>query len=184
MPKAWWSRPYEYYAAAQFLPDKGTIIDAGCGLEHPFKLIAADKKLKVTALDTDPRILQYGKITDADPLSIRMLNANEYDRENIEYVCTTFADYTPKTKADAVFCISVLEHMLPQDIEIAISKFASWLKPKGKLILTCDYPTIKPENLEVIVSKYFTIGPMDYKQDNNNISSQGLKVFVMVGEKA
>ena len=43
LPSTWWSRPYEYAWADKFVEPGDTVLDAACGIAHPFKFYLADK---------------------------------------------------------------------------------------------------------------------------------------------
>ena len=55
--KTWWSRPYEYAWASRFADGADTVLDAACGVEHPFKFFLLDRCREVHACDIDERIL-------------------------------------------------------------------------------------------------------------------------------
>jgi hypothetical protein len=73
IPPEWWSRPHEYFWAASFLKKGDIILDAGCGIEHPFKFYATDRTEKVFAIDADERI-------------------NDLKHINIEFCCGALED--------------------------------------------------------------------------------------------
>lgn len=170
IPSTWWSRPYEYAFAAKFINKKHIVIDAGCGIEHPFKYFLAENTKHTIAMDLDERLNDL------------------YRPDNLNFIIRDMAtsDERDETVVDTVFCISVLEHMTPENQAKTIANFAKWLKPNGKLVLTVDYPTIKPEILCAMVEPYFTIGKTKYEPDNKaNIVMPyyNLKVFTLVGTK-
>jgi len=170
IPSTWWSRPYEYAFASKYCDKKKVVIDAGCGIEHPFKYYLAANSKHVTCIDIDDRLETLPR-PDNMNMIIRDMSMGCNDDEII---------------ADTIFCLSVLEHMSPEQQEKTIENFAKWLKPNGKLVLTVDYPTIKPEILCAMVEPYFTIGKCDYDPDNKaNIVMPyyNLKVFTLVGVK-
>ena len=37
LPESWWSRPYEYAWAKSFVEQDHVVLDAACGVCHPFK---------------------------------------------------------------------------------------------------------------------------------------------------
>jgi SAM-dependent methyltransferase len=191
MPIEWWSRPYEYAFVADYLGKNQVIVDAGCGIEHPFKWYAAARVKKVIAIDTDERLLNLmigQPITQGDPLTLKML-AQKGDDKNIEYIQGSFTTKMEIVKnVDRVFCISVFEHMSPEDQEKAMINFYEMLKPGGVLVMTLDYPMAKPD---IIYNMAKTIGfelePATYEADNeaNIITRQfgNIKVFTLVGVK-
>ncbi len=191
LPPEWWSRPYEYTFALQFMVKNAVVLDAGCGIEHPFKWLLADKAKKVYAVDCDERIQELiNKVDDISgvDLSRKVYKDCKKDKDNIEYIQAAMEIVELPQKVDTVFCISVLEH-LPADIQLrALDNFFKLLKDGGKLILTVDYPTIKPDILvNAVTNAGFTIGKTEYDPDNRiNISInqyQLFKVFTLVAEK-
>lgn len=54
---AWWSRPYEYEWARRFARPDDVVLDAACGISHPFKFWLAEHCREVHACDWDERIL-------------------------------------------------------------------------------------------------------------------------------
>ena len=54
---AWWSRPYEYEWARQFARSSDVVLDAACGISHPFKFWLTEHCREVHACDWDERIL-------------------------------------------------------------------------------------------------------------------------------
>ena len=56
LPPEWWSRPFEYNWCSNFLEKDDIILDAACGIEHPFKFYAANRCKKVYAIDIDKDI--------------------------------------------------------------------------------------------------------------------------------
>lgn len=54
--KNWWSRPYEYAWAAEFVEPDDVALDAACGVIHPLKFYLAQKCSEVYACDLDGAI--------------------------------------------------------------------------------------------------------------------------------
>jgi 2-polyprenyl-3-methyl-5-hydroxy-6-metoxy-1,4-benzoquinol methylase len=167
IPKSWWSRPHEYAWALEQLNKNDIIIDAGCGIEHPFKYYASEKCKYVYAVDSDIRVnyllakmnmkFIHGNLTDLDKLKI---------------------DYP----IDKVFCISVLEHMQEQEILKCMDLFRDKIKDNGKIVLTIDYPTLNPDYiLNIAKDKKMKIdGKYDYSLNEKAVTSEGLNVFTAV----
>jgi SAM-dependent methyltransferase len=172
IPGEWWSRRYEYKFAIDYLEKDDTILDAACGIEHPFKFYAASKVKKVIAIDKDERIKEL-----ENPLNnLKMYHG---DISKTDYVENTF---------DKIFCISVLEHLQGEELHNVLEEFFRILKPNGKLILTCDYPLIKPEALFAIAESkgFVTTEPLEYDHKcKDNVKGQygGLRCYSMVLEK-
>lgn len=160
LPSEWWSRPYEYHFAAQFLNDDDVILDAGCGIKHPFKDYAAARVKKCIAIDNDKNIEIH-----------RIL------QKNLELKCmnmTELANNFNKDYFDKVFCISVLEHIQNNNDRIEIFKnFKKVLKPYGKIIITIDYPLMDINDLIKVVdeSELKFEGKMEYSLNGDVIKS-------------
>lgn len=139
-PGFWWSRRYEYAFALEGVAAKDVVLDAACGDIHPLKL-ALGGICKTHACDimTPPPSDKY-----------------EFTWANIASM-----PYRDKTFTK-VFCISVLEHVLPDEIMLVAKEFKRVLKPKGKLILTVDYPTCDLERLyHALKAAGFKVGQID-----------------------
>ena len=127
---SWWSRPYEYQWARQFMDKDAIVADMGAGWSgRPFKEEMAMKCKEVYAVDRDPRFLE--------------LPRGAY--ENLHFIVADFEkeiDGIPPL--DIVFCISVLEDLTNYDA--AVREFYRLLKPGGMLVITCDsqYDMDKP----------------------------------------
>lgn len=127
IPRVWWSRPYEYCFALEFAKDTDTVLDVGCGLEHPFKHALGKRCKKVVAIDTD-KLIEGVK------------------DDNVEFVCADILDYKPKVKFDKIFIISTLEQTQDYMIE-KFKNIESMLAEGGKVVITSDYPSLDPNKL-------------------------------------
>jgi 2-polyprenyl-3-methyl-5-hydroxy-6-metoxy-1,4-benzoquinol methylase len=165
IPAEWWSRPYEYAFSDKFLKENEKVIDAGCGIEHPFKFYAAKRCKKVYAIDRDKRLESLEK------------------KENIEYICSNLESFNLKEQVDKIFCISVLEH-IPNPLPV-IDNFAKNIKEGGQLILTVDFPLLKPELLVDMLKSKFIIGKQNYKESEKDIYSAlyKLKCYSLVAKR-
>jgi len=120
VPAEWWSRPYEYGFCKLFLNEDRTILDAGCGIDHPFKNYAAKRSKKTFAIDIDSRINEY-RCTD----KITFIND---DLINFQHDL--------KNKIDTIFCVSVLEHININLIPFILNNFRKYLVENGQIVLT------------------------------------------------
>ena len=203
LPSHWWSRPYEYAWASQFVNPNDIVLDAACGISHPLKFFLLDKCRDVYACDNDPRILSPHEIRldiardfgeeATSSLSERYLTDIRYELASITklpYASNTF---------DKIFCISVLEHLndtynrnpfmrkmfnlLPRcfshEIQSALEEFYRVLKPGGTLILTFDYPDISLEylNLAIPRSGLEYLGGKDWKRPTGALYSQQYNIY-------
>ena len=153
--ESWWSRPYEYAWAEQFVGPNLVVLDAACGISHPFKWLLGVTCKETWACDIDFRILHYDQILaetqrDLGYEAYRALNMNFSLREKVNRVKASICEL-PDTlpQFDRIFCISTLEHMDPASRKEALSEFARKLKPDGLVVITVAYPLVQiPEFLE------------------------------------
>lgn len=170
LPSDWWSRPYEYYFAMNTLCPTDHIIDAGCGGIHPFKYKAAKICSRVYAVDSSPELLEYHKnISTPDNLELKLGDI------------THLSEIMQGVKVDKVYCISVLEH-IPENLEKCLKEFHACIKSDGKIILTIDYPTLKPEILcrSVYDAGLVFEGEIDYGLKENMVTDIGLHVYTAI----
>ena len=157
IPPDWWSRHYEYAWASQFARSQDTVLDAACGIFHPFKFFLTDKCLEVHACDQDEKILSPSLILQEIITHLGQEAAQKlspYYFHTIRFAKADIANLPyPDGKFDKIFCISVLEHLEPKIIHAALSEFRRTLKDNGLLILTVDYPAIQPEALRDMAAK-------------------------------
>lgn len=171
IPKEWWSRFYEYAFALDFLKEGETILDVGCGIEHPFKFYAMNKVKKVVAIDKDSRINSLKR---------------EYRDSNLEFVNADILNYKSEVKFDKIFCISVLEHTQSFLIE-KMKNIKNLLSDKGRIIITCDSPILRAEKL-IDIAKSINlklVGKNEYESVENAIKSEryNLNCYSMILRK-
>jgi len=153
---AWWSRPYEYEWARQFARPSDVVLDAACGISHPFKFWLAEQCQEVHACDWDDRILSEEAIRldiisdfgeeaarDFPEFYLTKLHRAQANLAQLPYETSTF---------DRIFCISVLEHLDTGTMLRAFREFARVMKPDGRLIATFDVPEMRPDLLETIMA--------------------------------
>lgn len=143
LPQLWWSRPYEYAWASSFIKEDHVVLDAACGICHPFKFYLSNLCKEVHACDLDKRLLSKSEIlTDI---------FNVFDREGINFPLeyldrplrswqdishTSFSSFM----FDRIVCISVLEHLKKEQLLKTLLEFKRILKKDGLIVLTVDYP--------------------------------------------
>jgi SAM-dependent methyltransferase len=174
MPLTWWSRPYEYAWVMKRIKENDIVIDAGCGIEHPLKWKMAEKCKFVFGVDSDIRI---GLIqTDLT--------------KNIRYLHGSITNICWEDKVDKIVCVSVLEHLTREETLEALECFRDCVKDDGKILLTCDYPTIDPNWIIVEIDKIGLkldgeISDFDNSADLSElIQGYNLNIFTMVLVKA
>jgi ubiquinone/menaquinone biosynthesis C-methylase UbiE len=151
IPSSWWSRFYEYAWAMQFCNKRDTVLDAACGIPHPFKFYLAANCRNAYAVDSDLRIMKPEAIKRAMKKELGMKNVILGNfRISLQYADITKLPF-PDKMFNTVFCISVLEHLPDSNKAKALSEFYRMLKDDGILILTLDYPTTNFETMEMII---------------------------------
>lgn len=186
LPNHWWSRPYEYAWAALFVKANQTVLDAACGISHPFKWLLGQICLKTWATDIDHRIGKSDLILKEtlDDLgkeahAALLKNKSLLNLVNLSHssICN-FPKEMPQF--DRIFCISSLEHMKKEDQKKAILEFADHLKPDGLVVLTVDYPVITPESLIEMAQDVGLVpaGPVEKGQPKpDTITNWGLRIY-------
>lgn len=175
LPWSWWSRPYEYAWCSQFVNKTDIVLDAACGISHPFKFWLLDHTKEVHVCDCDKRILSNSEIkkditNDFGPAW--NIHANTIERLNRE--CSLLENLPYETdKFDVVYCISVLEHLPVPTNVLAIKELSRVLKPKGKLVLTFDVPDINPDSIDALLSdaNLQRLGKLKIDRPDNAITS-------------
>jgi SAM-dependent methyltransferase len=153
LPSWWWSRPYEYAWAAKFAKPGLVVLDAACGISHPFKWLLGSTCKDTWACDTDPRLiddflLMKETFDDLGEENYKILEGKRALRSKVHLMHRSICNLPEETPSfDRIFCISTLEHLSPQDRVKALSEFARKLTPDGLVVITMDYPFIKPEEL-------------------------------------
>lgn len=153
---AWWSRPYEYEWARQFAQQDDVVLDAACGISHPFKFWLAEHCREAHACDWDERILSEE--------AIRQDIASDFGEDAARHLPEHYLTRLQRAQAnlaqlpyasgmfDRIFCISVLEHLDTGTMLRAFREFARVMKPDGQLIATFDVPEMRPDLLETIMA--------------------------------
>jgi hypothetical protein len=151
LPSAWWSRPHEYCWAAQFAGQNLIVLDAACGISHPFKWHLGTTCLSTWACDTDWRIGHKEQILEASKeLGDEGYNtvAQYLDQTHVQLIQSSITALpSSMPHFDRIFCISTLEHLSPDDRQLALNEFSRMLMPNGLIILTVDYPACTPDAL-------------------------------------
>lgn len=167
LPAAWWSRPYEYAWAALFAEPGDVVLDAGCGVEHPFKFFLAARGVLVHALDADPRLgvrpdLQAAVEESCGPGAWREVAAAA-DRLRLQVGDIRRSGYAAES-FDRVFCLSVLEHLGEGERLAALQEFHRVLRRGGLLLLTVDFPSASLAGLYrlMLQSGFEPAGDLDF----------------------
>ena len=109
---------FHNYLLRQFPNKSNRALELGCGLGL-FAWKLAERSELVDAIDADSEILNEA--------------ATQHNAANISYQCADFLEAElPKGSYDAIVSIASLHHM---DLEVALKKMKSLLRPSGKLII-------------------------------------------------
>lgn len=165
VPDEWWSRGYEYQFAAQFLNKNDIILDAACGIEHPFKIYASKRVKKCYAVDIDERI---ESLEGNSKLTYMRIDLND------------LTDNFEPESLDKIFCLSVFEHIPERALKV-LKQFKELIKPDGLIVMTLDHPFMKANDFVSLVNAVglqFVSG-MDYDVPKNIVKGpyNGLKCY-------
>lgn len=156
LPKHWWSRPYEYAWATSFASPEQTVLDAACGLSHPFKYHLCKLCKSVYACDINEHILCNRNIlldmfryfgVEAFDFPMEYLGKPILSRQDIS--STSYDD----SMFDTVFCISVLEHLPAGEVLKTLLEFKRILKQDGLIVITFEYPPLDPETFNATMEQ-------------------------------
>jgi len=157
IPSTWWSRPYEYAWADRFVEPEDIVLDAACGIAHPFKFYLADKCSAVYGCDLDHRLLIPEQIHQDISVTFGQEAADTFPQSNFSNIKFRIADIKELPYEDEqfnkIYCISVLEHLDPVSQKLALGELQRTLKHDGLLILTFDYPTINLQYFQDVVAE-------------------------------
>ena len=141
LPPYWWSRFYEYAWAAEFCKEADAVLDAACGIPHPFKFYLAKKCREVYAVDNDINIADTDEMDRQMKAvlghSLQELNASA---EKVRFKHANISELPyDNSKFDTIFCISALEHLSCDQRLATLKEFKRTLKNDGKTVLTIDF---------------------------------------------
>lgn len=165
LPSYWWSRFYEYAWAAEFCKKTDVVLDAACGIAHPFKFYLSEHSKEAYVIDIDDRINDNEKIA----VEIQAVFGEGAKKEfldkkmcaNLKKIQQGSITKLPfrNSMFDKVFCLSVLEHLSDKDKMETLQEFNRVLKSNGTIILTLDYSltteysTTTMEEIETLAEK-------------------------------
>ncbi|SEO94779.1 class I SAM-dependent methyltransferase [Paenibacillus sp. OV219] len=179
MPYEWWSRPYEYAWCSLFVEPTDTVLDAACGISHPFKFYLANNARRTYACDMDPRITSIPSILMEIALDIgeaaAMAVASTYEEGSITLSQAGITELPYDNQLfDKIFCISVLEHLTPADAILALKEFERTLHADGVIVVTLDYPAVNLSYFQSIVrlAGLEFYGPIDTSMTRNSLHTE------------
>lgn len=183
---SWWSRPYEYAWASLFVEIDHVVLDAACGISHPFKWHLGKICKETWASDIDHRIAKSDLILketndDLGKEAYETLIKNKHLLKTVHLSHSSICNFPEEMPLfDRIFCISSLEHMSIENQKRALYEFALHLTPKGLIVLTVDYPVVTPDALLKIAKESGLIpaGPVKRSlQDANILKCGSLRIF-------
>jgi len=124
--------PWAFFATP--LGPKARVLEIGGGLSG-FQFVLARKGLRV--VNVDPGIDARGRNWKCDNKSIDKLNRYFGTDVELRNTVVSQADLEPES-FDRAFSISVLEHLLDEEIEAVMHSVFACLKPGGYFVLTID----------------------------------------------
>ena len=169
-PQFFWSRKAEYFWVLDKVKQGQICLDAACGTYHPFKFALTDK-CKVYACDIED--LSYENINKETINRFGIeLDKELYDKVKFNQCNITSLPYSDKMFS-VITCISAIEHMDEQTILEGLKEFKRILKDDGKIVITLDYPTLKPDEFIELVKQVGLIidGGYNYDLPDNAIFS-------------
>jgi SAM-dependent methyltransferase len=130
-----WSRAWEYvwcFGWVQSIVQASDgasvrVLDAGSGVTFFPHYLAVNARVNVTCVDSDPDVARFYRSTEGTA-------------HNVYFVQADIADLGALGDAscDAIYCISVLEHMPDSCRAKAVDELCRVLRPGGRLLLTLD----------------------------------------------
>lgn len=179
----WWSRFYEYVWAASFAEPEATVLDAACGISHPFKFFLSENCADVYTCDIDERILDPASILqeitdDLGHEAAHAIHPGYFDRIHFDQANLAQLPYSDNM-FDTIFCISVLEHLDLPTLRSALQEFSRILKKDGLIILTLDYPVVDLTLLQTAIQQQGLsfYGSVDFTLPADAITGYGLNCF-------
>ncbi len=189
LPATWWSRGHEYAWAQGFAEPDHVVLDAGCGISHPFKFWLASVCRRTYACDIDDRIVSdkdlmvdvaldlgavaAGTLMELDLLPL-ILRAHA-DLRDLPYASESF---------DRVFCISTLGALDRDTLRQALREIRRVLKPGGLAVVTFDVgaPNVVGEFVAAAIGSAVGLqlaGPVEWLPPHDALRSAqyGLSVY-------
>lgn len=176
LPKIWWSRPYEYAWACSFVSKNDVVLDAACGICHPFKFYLCNLCQNVYACDLDERLLSPKEILK-DMIYVFGQEALTFPLDYLDKPHLSRQDISNTTYAEAMFdkviCISVLEHLSQEELLKTLLEFKRLLKKDGLIVITLDYPylDIKTFNLMLREAGLSYADKVDFELPGNALTT-------------
>ncbi len=105
----------------RYLPQYGTILDAGCGPGRDAKAFK-DSGYDVYAMDASEAMVEHCRTIIGDRVTL-----------------ATFQEYTTDIKFDGIWACASLLHLKPEELDAVLKKFTGFLKPGGIFFISFKY---------------------------------------------
>jgi len=158
-------RYWEYGSALQAWRDNGhfhTAIDVGCGFSLLGPALRLQHAASVYDVDPDENVAKF-----RPALAAALTPDYTFTR-------STLVD-TPEHQYDAVYCISVLEHMTGEEQEAAWRKLARMVAPGGLLFTTLDIGDVSTREWANDERRSSKFTPDDLPRSANYLTQEGLQ---------
>lgn len=188
----WWSRPHEYAWASQFVGKDLVVLDAACGISHPFKWYLSESCKETWACDIDPRItsgllILQETLDDLGQEAYKVLSESPHYFDHVHLIRASITQLPVGMPLfDRIFCISSLEHLCSRDQRKALAEFARFLAPNGLVVITVDYPSIALEWLLETAQSVGLVpaGLVDFNRPPDLLTDNELSIYRFVFKHA
>jgi SAM-dependent methyltransferase len=149
-------RRWEYGSATQAYidafgsKDPHTILDIGCGSGPLGPALATSTGASIKEVDTDERM------TKARP---PMFEALELPKEKISFSVGDLRSIGNLAKYDAVFCMSVIEHIPEEGQDAAWQNLMRLVAPRGILVVTTDFGESRHRTWQADTERVYKFDP-------------------------
>jgi len=175
--KIQWSREWEYaWAITESRVVVGlNVVDMGCGAS-PLPILLAENGCQVIGIDNST--YDEYKVHNEKRLWGHHKLSNLVDYRNENLTKTTIEDEW----AHIVYCIGVIEHLKPEEIEDMKKEFRRVLVPGGYLVITEDFETGRKITTKDLTWEGFKlVGNTSF--DRTDILNMGCDVFGWIQKK-
>jgi 2-polyprenyl-3-methyl-5-hydroxy-6-metoxy-1,4-benzoquinol methylase len=137
-----------YKFVAKMLADKANVLEIGCADAFASRMVAQEVK-QLTVSDFDPVFIQY-------------LHANGQESWQKSAFVFDVSKQVTETKYDAIYCLDVFEHILPELEHDVLSNMSNSVGEKGVVII--GIPSLESQPY---ASEYSKAGHVNCKSGND-----------------
>ena len=151
----------------QYIPDKGRVLDCGCGFGLFSLYFALTKK----------HTLFFGFDLNSNRIAQANLAKSKLGISNVEYSVRNATEFVSLEKFDAVYMLDIIHHIDPSSVDILLKEIFKSLSPCGILIIkdVKNTPWLK------CAFTYVLDKLMDYRADVNYWSKE--KLFLVLQQQ-